>query len=197
MWWWWLVIDCVLFHHVYSDLHAPCERISVSKTIEWASDDLRLPLSLALSDRTANEARLHHRVNQRMQIHFEGYSRRQVRPFRCTSRHACECGRGVDHSTDDRVVLWIDTNNLIWTNIKKLRERIKRWCNLPIEAENPPGKGLASRGFIKSPKWPIGRHPPTPFFFFDFDDNLRFRVWIPSFFIVNGRFTCKLAKNAN
>ena len=28
------------------------------------------------------------------------------------------------------------------------------------------------------------------FFFFPFDDNLRLRVCIPSFFIVNGRFTC-------
>jgi len=63
---------------------------------------------------------------------------------------------------------------------------------LPIEVENPLGNGFESSGFIKSPKWlPIGRHPPTPFFFFDFDDSLRFRVWIPSFFIVNGRFTCK------
>jgi hypothetical protein len=68
--------------------------------------------------------------------------------------------------------------------------------HIPIEAEKPPANGFVSRGFIKSPKWlPIGRQPPTPFFFLDFDDNLRFRVWIPSFFIVNGRFTCKYETN--
>lgn len=46
------------------------------------------------------------------------------------------------------------------------------------------------------PKWlPIGKQPPPmPFFFFDFDDNLRFLVWIPSFFMVNGRFTCNNKK---
>lgn len=67
---------------------------------------------------------------------------------------------------------------------------------LPIEPGKPPENALdGSNGFIKSlmPKWPpIGKHPPPiPFFFLDFDDNLRFRVWIPSFFIVNGRFTYK------
>lgn len=30
-----------------------------------------------------------------------------------------------------------------------------------------------------------------PFFFLPFDDSFRFRVWIPSFFIVNGRLTCE------
>lgn len=74
----------------------------------------------------------------------------------------------------------------------------KFWSNvfLPIEPGKPPENALdGSNGFIKSlmPKWPpIGKHPPpNPFFFLDFDDNLRFRVWIPSFFIVNGRFTYK------
>lgn len=70
---------------------------------------------------------------------------------------------------------------------------------LPIEPGKPPENAFdGSNGFIKSlmPKWPpIGKHPPPiPFFFFDFDDNLRFRVWIPSFFIVNGRFTYKRKK---
>lgn len=65
---------------------------------------------------------------------------------------------------------------------------------LPMEPGKPPENAFdGSNGFIKSlmPKWPpIGKHPPAiPFFFFDFDDSLRFRVWIPSFFIVNGRFT--------
>jgi hypothetical protein len=44
--------------------------------------------------------------------------------------------------------------------------------HLPIDVEKPLGNGFVSRGFIRSPRWlPIGRHPPTPFFFFDFDDN--------------------------
>lgn len=64
-----------------------------------------------------------------------------------------------------------------------------------MEPGKPPEKALdGSNGFIKSiPKWPpIGKHPPViPFFFFDFDDSLRFRVCIPSFFMVNGRFTYK------
>lgn len=29
----------------------------------------------------------------------------------------------------------------------------------------------------------------APFFFFDLEESFRFRVWIPSFFIVSGRFT--------
>lgn len=67
---------------------------------------------------------------------------------------------------------------------------------LLIEAENPPENAFdGSNGFIRSlmPKWlPMGRHPPPiPFFFFDFDDSFRFLVWMPSFFIVNGRFTYK------
>lgn len=75
----------------------------------------------------------------------------------------------------------------------KSKEKTKI-SNLPIDAEKPPENALdGSNGFIKSliPKWlPIGKQPPPiPFFFFDFDDNLRFRVWIPSFFIVNGRLT--------
>lgn len=36
--------------------------------------------------------------------------------------------------------------------------------------------------------------PPLPFFL-DLVDILRFRVWMPSFFIVSGRFTCKHGHN--
>lgn len=70
-------------------------------------------------------------------------------------------------------------------------------CNLPIDVENPPPNLDGSRGFMMSPtppprpRWPPrGRQPPPPFFFFDLDDNFLFLVWIPSFFMVRGRFTC-------
>ena len=47
--------------------------------------------------------------------------------------------------------------------------------------------------FIMSDMTPVNdRHdPPTtePFFFLDLELNFRFLVWIPSFFIVSGRFT--------
>lgn len=60
----------------------------------------------------------------------------------------------------------------------------------------PEWKGLLSRS-----RWPLAliispitppspRHPPA-FFFLLFDDSFLFLVWMPSFFIVSGRFTCK------
>lgn len=77
-------------------------------------------------------------------------------------------------------------------------------CWKPLLAADIP-----SSGFIMSDITPDNeRHPggpppgpttpPDPFFFFDLELNLRFRVWIPSFFIVSGRFTCnngKIEKN--
>lgn len=43
-------------------------------------------------------------------------------------------------------------------------------------------KGLSMHGFRRS-------RPLSQRFFFDLVDILRLRVWIPSFFIVSGRFT--------
>ncbi len=49
-------------------------------------------------------------------------------------------------------------------------------------------KAVLSRGFMTSGM------ERQPFFFFDLEDNFRFRVWIPSFFIVRGRFTYNKVK---
>lgn len=73
---------------------------------------------------------------------------------------------------------------------------------LPIDAPNPVAPNapfpVGSNGLIISLITPPNdKHPDPPFFFFDFDDNFRFLVCIPSFFIVSGRFTCKtIKKNA-
>jgi hypothetical protein len=48
-------------------------------------------------------------------------------------------------------------------------------------------KAVLSKGFMTSGM------ERQPFFFFDLDESFLFRVWIPSFFIVKGRFTlCSL-----
>lgn len=80
-----------------------------------------------------------------------------------------------------------------WSFLKLPRDSI----HLPIEVEKPPPNLDGSNGFMMSPTPPPspkcpprGMQPPPPFFFFDLDDSFRLRVWIPSFFIVNGRFTC-------
>jgi hypothetical protein len=43
---------------------------------------------------------------------------------------------------------------------------------------------------------PRDRHEPgtPPFFFFDLEESFLLRVWIPSFFMVSGRFTCEQKK---
>lgn len=55
-------------------------------------------------------------------------------------------------------------------------------------------KAVLSSGFMTS-KGP--GMPMEPFFFFDLEESFRFRVWIPSFFIVSGRFTYLNIKNRN
>lgn len=58
----------------------------------------------------------------------------------------------------------------------------------PPIAPKPPL--VLSRGFIISPIiFPRDRQDPPVFFFLLLDDSLRLRVWMPSFFIVNGRLT--------
>lgn len=69
-----------------------------------------------------------------------------------------------------------------------------RWgCPPPIPPPKPPPPKPPlplSNGFIMSPIMPPrDRHEPPLFFFLLFDDSFRFLVWMPSFFIVNGRFT--------
>lgn len=47
---------------------------------------------------------------------------------------------------------------------------------------------------MKPPAGPSAAPAPArldPRFFFPFPDALRFLVWIPSFLMVSGRFTCK------
>lgn len=60
----------------------------------------------------------------------------------------------------------------------------------------PEWKGLLSRSrwplaLIISPITPPSPRQPPAFFFLLFDDSFLFLVWMPSFFIVSGRFTCK------
>lgn len=75
--------------------------------------------------------------------------------------------------------------------------------NLPksiAEGKAPPPKPLLASpsGLIMSPMTPpsaSAQAPPPPipmppFFFLLLLDSFRFRVWMPSFFIVRGRFTC-------
>lgn len=66
--------------------------------------------------------------------------------------------------------------------------------DLPIGAPNPEWKGLLSRSrcplaLIMSPMTPPRPRQPPAFFFLLFDESFLFLVWMPSFFIVNGRFT--------
>lgn len=50
---------------------------------------------------------------------------------------------------------------------------------------------VGSSGLIMSDMTPPSdKQLDEPFFFLDFDDNFLFLVWMPSFFIVSGRFTC-------
>ena len=52
---------------------------------------------------------------------------------------------------------------------------------------NPAAAAAAAAALSSGPitSW----KPRHPFFFLDFDDSFRLRVWMPSFFIVKGRFT--------
>lgn len=58
---------------------------------------------------------------------------------------------------------------------------------------NPDANGLGCSGLMRSPSGPP-KCPPSgihgPFFFLDLELSLRLRVWIPSFFMVSGLFTC-------
>lgn len=59
----------------------------------------------------------------------------------------------------------------------------------------PPPKPLLSMGFIMSLMTPPNdRQEPPPFFFLLLDDSFLFLVWMPSFFIVSGLFTCNKRK---
>ena len=67
----------------------------------------------------------------------------------------------------------------------------------PAPVPNPPDFPVGSRGLIISDMTPPReRHEPgtPPFFFFDLEESFRLRVWIPSFFMVSGRFTCEQKK---
>lgn len=78
---------------------------------------------------------------------------------------------------------------------------LRWWCpgppNPPPKPPLPAPPKLGSSGLIMSVMTPVSdRHDelPEPFFFFDFEDSLRFLVWMPSFFMVNGLFTCNNGK---
>lgn len=71
----------------------------------------------------------------------------------------------------------------------------KQNSDLPIGDPNPEWKGLLSRSrcplaLIMSPMTPPRPRQPPAFFFLLFDESFLFLVWMPSFFIVSGRFTC-------
>lgn len=83
---------------------------------------------------------------------------------------------------------------------KLLNLKRKNFCkpkssDLPIGDPNPEWKGLLSRSrcplaLIMSPMTPPRPRQPPAFFFLLFDESFLFLVWMPSFFIVSGRFTC-------
>lgn len=101
-------MDCVLFHHVYSDLHAPCleKRLGLINAILSLNKEMfKLPLNSVQDDKTANEARHRRQVSLQTRTHFEGYLKRLMHPFPYTIRHACACGPDEVHSRDVRVVL--------------------------------------------------------------------------------------------
>jgi hypothetical protein len=56
-----------------------------------------------------------------------------------------------------------------------------------------PQAALSAPNAARSSGRKTSGNPPTPpfipFIFFDLDDSFLFLVWIPSFFIVNGRLT--------